>query len=86
MKPESAFLMHVGTFSPRGTYDGVRDRLADLADLGVTAIELMPLAAFPGRRGWGHDGVALYAPFAPYGRPDDLHRCAGHRREGALRW
>jgi len=66
--------LHVGTFTPQGTYDGVRERLADLAALGVTAIELMPLAAFPGSRGWGYEGVALFAPFAPYGRPDDLRR------------
>ena len=66
--------LHVGTFTERGTYAGVRERLADLASLGVTAIELMPVAAFPGRRGWGYDGVALYAPFAPYGEPDELRR------------
>lgn len=66
--------LHVGTFTERGTYSGVRERLADLASLGVTAIELMPVAAFPGQRGWGYDGVALYAPFAPYGEPDELRR------------
>lgn len=66
--------LHVGTFTRQGTYDGVRERLADLAALGVTTIELMPLAAFPGGRGWGYEGVALYAPFAPYGQPDDLRR------------
>src|SRR4029079_2972465 len=64
--------LHVGTFTPEGTYAGVAGRLPELASLGVTTIELMPIAAFPGRRGWGYEGVALYAPFAPYGTPDEL--------------
>jgi maltooligosyltrehalose trehalohydrolase len=64
--------LHVGTFTEAGTYAAARSRLPELVELGVTAIELMPLAAFPGRRGWGYDGVAFFAPFAPYGRPDDL--------------
>jgi maltooligosyltrehalose trehalohydrolase len=64
--------IHVGTFSPEGTYAGVAARLPALRDLGITAIELMPLAAFAGSRGWGYDGVALYAPFAGYGTPDQL--------------
>jgi maltooligosyltrehalose trehalohydrolase len=66
--------LHVGTFSESGTYDGVGQRLPYLADLGVTAIELLPIGAFAGQRGWGYDGVALFAPFAPYGTPDDLRR------------
>jgi maltooligosyltrehalose trehalohydrolase len=70
--------LHVGTFTEAGTFAGARARLAELADLGVTAIELMPVAAFPGRRGWGYDGVALYAPYAPYGRPDDLRAFVDH--------
>ena len=64
--------LHVGTFSPEGTFAGVQARLDYLADLGVTAIELMPLADFPGRRNWGYDGVLLYAPDASYGRPEDM--------------
>ncbi|HVV50003.1 MAG TPA: malto-oligosyltrehalose trehalohydrolase [Polyangia bacterium] len=64
--------LHVGTFSPEGTYAGVAKRLPELAELGVTAVELMPLAAFAGARGWGYDGVALFAPHAPYGTPADL--------------
>jgi maltooligosyltrehalose trehalohydrolase len=64
--------LHVGTFSPDGTYRGVVDRLPHLAELGVTAIELMPLADFPGERNWGYDGVALFAPARCYGTPDDL--------------
>jgi maltooligosyltrehalose trehalohydrolase len=66
--------LHVGTFSEMGTYAGVVERLPELAALGVTAIELMPVAAFAGQRGWGYDGVALYAPFAPYGTPDELRQ------------
>lgn len=64
--------LHVGTFSDAGTYAGVRERLPELCDLGVTAIELMPLADFAGGRNWGYDGVALYAPSRAYGAPDDL--------------
>ncbi|HEX8198924.1 MAG TPA: malto-oligosyltrehalose trehalohydrolase [Isosphaeraceae bacterium] len=64
--------LHVGTFSPEGTFAGATERLPWLKDLGVTAIELMPLADFPGRRGWGYDGVDLFAPARCYGRPDDL--------------
>src|SRR5205809_101571 len=60
------------TFTREGTYDAAATRLRDLAELGVSAIELMPLAAFDGARGWGYDGVAPFAPFAPYGTPDEL--------------
>src|SRR5437016_2095366 len=62
--------LHVGAFTAQGTFDGVATRLDYLADLGVTAIELMPLADFPGRRNWGYDGVLPFAPDATYGRPD----------------
>jgi maltooligosyltrehalose trehalohydrolase len=64
--------LHVGTFTPAGTFRAAIDRLRHLVDLGVTAIEMMPVAAFPGCHGWGYDGVAHFAPFAPYGRPEDL--------------
>lgn len=66
--------LHVGTFSPEGTFEGVRQRLPYLRDLGITAIELMPLADFPGRWGWGYDPAALFAPCRAYGTPDDLRR------------
>ena len=66
--------LHVGTFSPEGTFDGVTDRLAYLKALGVSAIELMPVADFPGQRNWGYDGACLFAPARCYGRPDDLRR------------
>lgn len=64
--------LHVGTFSPQGTFRGVQERLPYLVDLGVTAIELMPVADFPGERNWGYDGVSLFAPARCYGRPDEL--------------
>jgi malto-oligosyltrehalose trehalohydrolase len=64
--------LHVGTFTPEGTYAGAAKKLKHLADLGVTALELMPLADFAGRRNWGYDGVLPYAPDSAYGRPDDL--------------
>jgi len=64
--------LHVGTFTPEGTFDAVRQKLDYLVDLGITAIELMPLADFPGARNWGYDGVLLFAPDSRYGTPDDL--------------
>lgn len=64
--------LHVGTFTPEGTYAAAGDKLESLRDLGITHIELMPIATFPGSRGWGYDGVFLYAPHPAYGSPDDL--------------
>src|SRR5207244_4339102 len=64
--------LHVGAFSSEGTYAGLAAQLPYLRDLGVTLIELMPLNGFPGRFNWGYDGVALFAPCATYGAPDDL--------------
>lgn len=73
--PETViYELHVGTFSPEGTYAGVEKKLPYLKDLGITAIELMPLNDVPGRRNWGYDGVLLNAPNAQYGRPEDLKR------------
>lgn len=66
--------LHVGTFSPAGTFAGAEERLQHLVDLGVTAVELMPVADFPGRRNWGYDGVFPFAPDSRYGRPEDLKR------------
>ncbi|KJC60990.1 1,4-alpha-glucan branching protein [Bradyrhizobium sp. LTSPM299] len=63
---------HVGTFTPEGTYRAMIDKLDHLVATGITAIELMPLADFAGRRNWGYDGVLWYAPDSAYGRPDDL--------------
>jgi len=64
--------LHIGTFTPEGTFRSAIDRLPALVDLGVNAIELMPIADFPGRHGWGYDGVRLFAPARAYGPPDDL--------------
>ncbi|HVM93055.1 MAG TPA: malto-oligosyltrehalose trehalohydrolase [Terriglobales bacterium] len=64
--------LHVGTFSAEGAYSGIEKKLDYLADLGVTAIELMPISSFPGRRNWGYDGVLPFAPTANYGHPDEL--------------
>ncbi len=66
--------LHVGTFTPAGTFDAAIDRLPHLVALGVTAVELMPVAEFPGTRNWGYDGVNLYAPQSSYGGPDGLKR------------
>ena len=64
--------LHVGTFTPEGTYAGAVKKINSLKELGVTAIELMPLSDFPGKRNWGYDGVLPYAPDSAYGRPEDL--------------
>jgi malto-oligosyltrehalose trehalohydrolase len=64
--------LHVGAFTEEGTFRAARDKLQHLVELGVTAIELMPIADFPGARNWGYDGVMLFAPDSTYGRPDDL--------------
>ena len=66
--------LHVGTFTPEGTWEAAMRHLPALAELGVTCIEMMPVAEFPGRFGWGYDGVDLFAPTRLYGRPDDLRR------------
>lgn len=73
--------LHVGTFTPEGTFDGVISKLEYLKQLGVTVIEIMPVAAFPGTRDWGYDGVSPYAVQANYGGPDGLKRLvdAAHR-------
>ncbi|MDY6944109.1 MAG: malto-oligosyltrehalose trehalohydrolase [Pseudomonadota bacterium] len=74
--------LHVGTFTREGTYSAAIAQLDHLARTGITAIELLPLNTFPGRRGWGYDGVLLYAPHPTYGRPEDLQRFvqAAHER------
>ena len=66
--------LHVGTFTPEGTLDAAASRLGHLVDLGVDIVELMPLAAFPGKAGWGYDGVGLWAVHEAYGGPDALAR------------
>ena len=78
--------LHVGTFSDEGTFDGVIPHLDELRKLGITHIELMPVAHFPGSRGWGYDGVCLFAPHTSYGGPAALRRLvdACHERELAV--
>lgn len=73
--------LHVGTFTPEGTFDGVIKKLDYLKSLGVSVIELMPVAAFPGQHNWGYDGVSMYAVQASYGGPEGLQRLvnAAHR-------
>jgi maltooligosyltrehalose trehalohydrolase len=80
---EAAFLeLHVGAFTPGGSFRSAIDKLDHVAETGLTAIELMPVADFPGRRNWGYDGVLLFAPDSSYGRPDDLKTLIdeAHRR------
>lgn len=66
--------MHIGTFTPEGGWDAAMRELPVLADLGITVLELMPVAEFAGRFGWGYDGVGLFAPTRLYGEPDDFRR------------
>jgi maltooligosyltrehalose trehalohydrolase len=66
--------LHLGTFTPEGTFDAALERLDHVVELGATAISLMPVNAFPGRHGWGYDGVALFAVHEPYGGPEGLAR------------
>lgn len=70
--------LHVGTFTPEGTWASAAQRLASLKDLGITCVEVMPVAEFPGRFGWGYDGVDLFAPTRLYGQPDDFRRFVDH--------
>ena len=66
--------LHIGTFTPAGTWAAARERLPELASIGVTTIEVMPISEFAGRFGWGYDGVFFFAPFHHYGAPDDAKR------------
>jgi len=82
MSHQVLYELHVGTFTPEGTFRAAVERLDDLADVGVTTIEVMPVADFPGRFGWGYDGVNLFAPSRLYGTPDDFRAFvdAAHRK------
>ena len=79
--------LHVGAFTPEGTFRAAIGKLDHLASLGVTAVEVMPVADFPGGRNWGYDGVLLYAPDSSYGRPEDFKAFvdAAHAR-GCWTW
>ncbi|HEU4325324.1 MAG TPA: malto-oligosyltrehalose trehalohydrolase [Roseiflexaceae bacterium] len=74
--------LHIGTFTPRGTFEAAIERLDHLVELGITAIEIMPVADFPGNRNWGYDGVCLWAPARAYGGPEGLRKLvdAAHAR------
>jgi maltooligosyltrehalose trehalohydrolase len=74
LKGQVLYKLHVGTFTPEGSWAAAVDKLPFLKDIGVTAIEMMPVNGFPGRFGWGYDGVDLFAPTHLYGTPDDLRR------------
>jgi maltooligosyltrehalose trehalohydrolase len=74
LRGQVIYEMHVGTFTREGTWGAASLELAELAALGVTVIEMMPVSEFPGRFGWGYDGVDLFAPTHLYGEPDDLRR------------
>jgi maltooligosyltrehalose trehalohydrolase len=78
--------LHIGTFTPGGTFDSTIERLDYLVDLGITHVELMPIAAFPGGQGWGYDGASLFAVMEQYGGPDGLKRLvnACHARRLAV--
>ncbi|MCF7790086.1 MAG: hypothetical protein K9N47_28470 [Prosthecobacter sp.] len=64
--------IHIGTFTPEGTFSAAIGKLPYLRDLGINALQIMPVADFPGARNWGYDGVSLFAPARCYGTPDDL--------------
>jgi maltooligosyltrehalose trehalohydrolase len=76
--------LHVGTFTEEGTFDAVVPHLTELRELGVTAIELMPVATFPGNRNWGYDGLYIHAPHPVYGGPDGLARLVGSAHGAGL--
>src|SRR5690606_24057871 len=74
LRGQVLYELHVGTFTPEGTWSAAERLLPYLAGIGITMIELMPVAAFPGAFGWGHDGVNLFAPTRLYGTPDELRK------------
>src|ERR1700759_3639857 len=76
--------LHIGTFSEAGTFDGAIPHLDELAELGITAIEIMPVAEFPGTRGWGYDGVYLSAAQSSYGGPGGLQELVEAAHESGL--
>jgi maltooligosyltrehalose trehalohydrolase len=76
--------LHIGTFTPEGTLDAAAGHLDHLVELGVEVVSLMPVAAFPGRHGWGYDGVHLYAVHEPYGGPQALQRFVNRCHEVGL--
>jgi maltooligosyltrehalose trehalohydrolase len=84
LKGQIIYEMHVGTFTPEGTWRAAAEQLAELADAGITTIEMMPVAEFPGRFGWGYDGVDLFAASHLYGTPDDLRYFVDRAHQAGL--
>ena len=84
LKGQVFYELHIGTFTTAGTWEAAGRELPQLADLGVTAIEVMPVAEFAGRFGWGYDGVNLFAPTRLYGTPDDFRRFVDAAHENGL--
>ena len=84
LRGQVLYELHVGTFTPDGTWAAAARELSWLKSLGVTCIEMMPVAEFPGRFGWGYDGVDLFAPTRAYGHPDDLRRFVDRAHEVGL--
>lgn len=74
LRGQFLYEMHVGTFTPEGTWAAAAEKLPLLKEIGITIVEMMPVAEFPGRFGWGYDGVLMFAPTRLYGEPDDLRR------------
>lgn len=74
LKGQVIYELHIGTFTPEGTFAAAAEQLAELANCGITVLEIMPISEFAGEFGWGYDGVDLYAPYHQYGTPDDLRR------------
>ncbi|MBE2283865.1 MAG: malto-oligosyltrehalose trehalohydrolase [Prosthecobacter sp.] len=83
-KGQVLYEMHIGTFTPQGTWDAAMEQLPHLAELGVTLLEIMPVADFPGLYGWGYDGVNFFAPTRLYGEPDDLRRFVNRAHANGL--
>ncbi len=85
LEEAAIFELHIGTFTAEGTFAAATARLPELAALGITAVEIMPVSQFGGHHGWGYDGVLVRAPHEPYGTPDDLRRLiATAQRHGMM--
>src|SRR5207253_9191826 len=84
LKGQILYEMHIGTFTQEGTWRAAAEQLTELARTGITVIEMMPVAEFPGRFGWGYDGVDLFAPSHLYGAPDDLRAFVDRARSLGL--
>lgn len=76
--------MHIGTFTQQGSFSAAAEQLGELASLGVTLLEIMPVAEFPGKFGWGYDGVQLFAPYHVYGAPDDFRAFINRAHEEGI--